>query len=340
LLRPALVVAVLVGVFAWLLPQFIDYDDVWHALAELDGWEVLALVGLGLARVPTEAVMYRAFLPGLGLWRGSEAYLSSNFAGQLLPPPSASVVQYGYFRGGGFAPQLSGLAALGSFLFPTIGRFLLPVVALIVLLLTGEVGGSVALAGALSLTVTAVAAAALYLFLRRERTARRLGAKAERPVSWILVKLKRDALEDAPGKAADVRVRALAVLREGWALGSLGVAANLVLTYLILLAALRFVGVTASELSAAEAFAAFAIAFWAGAVVPITGSGLGVVDAVLIAMLIELGSAPDDPLVAAALLWRVFYSVITLPLGAITLGRFKKTSPEMLRGETADSPAG
>ena len=329
LVRTLLVAAALVVVFAWLLPQFIDYDDVWDALTELDVWMVLALLGLGLARVPTEAVMYRAFLPGLGLWRGSEAYLSSNFAGQLLPPPSASVVQYGYFRGGGYSPELSGLAALGSFLFPTIGRFLLPVVALLVLLVTDEVSGSVALAGALSLTVTAVAAGGAYVFLRSKRSARWAGAKAQRPVSWILVKLKRDALEDGPGKAAELRVRALAVLREGWALGSIGVAVNLLLTYLILLAALRFVGVTASDLSAAEAFAAFAIAFWVGAVFPITGSGLGVVDAVLIAMLIEPGSASDDPLVAAALLWRVFYSVITLPLGAITLGRFRKANPDI-----------
>ena len=44
-------------------------------------------------------------------------------------------------------------------------------------------------------------------------------------------------------------------------------------------------------------------------------------------MLIELSSASDDALVAAALLWRVFYSVITLPLGAITLGRFRKRTP-------------
>jgi hypothetical protein len=50
-------------------------------------------------------------------------------------------------------------------------------------------------------------------------------------------------------------------------------------------ALIRFVGVSSAELSAPDAFAAFAIAFWAGAVVPITGSGLGVVDGVLIAML-------------------------------------------------------
>ena len=60
---------------------------------------------------------------------------------------------------------------------------------------------------------------------------------------------------------------------------------------------------------------------------PITGSGLGVVDAVLIAMLIELGGASDDALVAAALLWRVFYSVLSLPLGAITLEPLPQGEP-------------
>ena len=65
LLKPALMVAGLVVVFVWLLPQFIDYEEVWDALTQLDGWEVVVLLVLGrLARVTTEAVMYRAFLPG------------------------------------------------------------------------------------------------------------------------------------------------------------------------------------------------------------------------------------------------------------------------------------
>ena len=265
------------------------------------------------------------------MWRGIEAYLSSNLAGQVLPPPAPSVVQYGYFRGGGDAPDAAGLAALGSFLFPTLGRLLLPLVALALLLIAGEVNGMILLAGGISLAITSVAGIAGYYFLRGERSARWLGAKLQRPLSWILVKLKRDPIDDGAGGAAQLRTNTLTVLREGWALGSIGVAANLLLTYLILLAALRFVGVSVSELSAADAFAAFAIAFWAGAVFPITGSGLGVVDAVLIAALIELSSASDDALVAAALLWRVFYSVIPLPPGAITLSRFQKANPDALR---------
>jgi uncharacterized membrane protein YbhN (UPF0104 family) len=151
------------------------------------------------------------------------------------------------------------------------------------------------------------------------------------------VKFKRDPIEDGAARATRLRTDVRTVLREGWALGSIGVAANLFLTYLILLAALRFVGASASELSAVDAFAAFAIAFWAGAVFPITGSGLGVVDAVLIGALIEQSSVSDDVLVAAALLWRVFYSFIALPLGAITLSRFQKTTPDTPRRGTAET---
>jgi hypothetical protein len=134
------------------------------------------------------------------------------------------MVQYGYFRAGGHAPDAAGLAALGSFLFPTIGRFLLPLVALVLLLLAGEISGSVVLAGALSLVVTALAGIGGYFFLRGERSARWLGAKAQRPLSWILVKLKRDPIEDGARKATELRTQALAVLRAGWALGSIGVA--------------------------------------------------------------------------------------------------------------------
>jgi uncharacterized membrane protein YbhN (UPF0104 family) len=315
-------------VFGWLLPQFIDYDDVWQALTRLDGWEVLALCGLALARIPTEALIYRAFLPELGLLQGSETYLSSNVAAQFLPPPGASVVQYGYFRRAGHPAETAQIAAAGSFVFPTIGRFVLPLVALVLLLLTGEVTGAIALAAALSVAITATAAVVGYYFLRGERSARWLGAKTERPLSWLLIKLKRDPIRDGANKAAQLRLQTLTLLHRGWRLGSIGVALNLALTYLILLASLRFVDVTAESLPAPEAFAAFAVAFWAGAVLPITGSGLGVVDAVLIAALIELSDASDDSLLAAALLWRVCYSAIPLPFGAITLSRFRRTNPD------------
>jgi hypothetical protein len=74
---------------------------------------------------------------------------------------------------------------MGSFLFPTVARFLLPLVAFVLMLLTGEINGSIAVAAGLSLIVTAVAGLVGFFFLRGEHSARRLGAKAARPLSWI-----------------------------------------------------------------------------------------------------------------------------------------------------------
>jgi uncharacterized membrane protein YbhN (UPF0104 family) len=341
LLRLAIWIAVFLFVFGWLLPQFIDYDEVWNAIKGLSAWQAVVLLALGLVRVPTEAIMFRALLPGFSLWRGTEAYFSSNLAAQVVPPPGAEVVKYAYFRGAGYDAGASGLAALGSFLFPTLGRLALPLVAFVLLLATGRIDGETVLLGAISLIVIVAGGLVGYFLLRSERSARWLGARLQRPISWVLVKLKREPLEDAAERAARLRVDALAVLRQGWLLGSVGVALNLLLTFLILLAAVRFVGVSQDELPTVEVFAAFALAFWAGAVIPITGSGLGVVDAVLIGSLATQTSASNSSLVAAALLWRVFYSFITLPFGAITLSRFRKANPDLLRrkrdGATEDA---
>jgi hypothetical protein len=42
----------LVLVFGWVLPRFIDYEEVCDALAQLDVWEVLALLVSGLLVCP------------------------------------------------------------------------------------------------------------------------------------------------------------------------------------------------------------------------------------------------------------------------------------------------
>jgi uncharacterized membrane protein YbhN (UPF0104 family) len=339
LLRLAVWGAVFVLVFGWLLPRLVDYNRVRDAIERLGAWQVLVLLGLGLVRIPTEAVMYRALLSGLTLWRGTEAYLSSHLASMVLPPPGGEMVKYAYFRGAGYEPGTAGLAALGSYIFPTIGRLLLPLAAFVLLLATGEIDSETLLLGTIVLVVASAVALLSYLLLRSDRSARWLGAKAQRPASWVLLRLKREPFEDGPGRAADFRRDALAIVRHGWLLSTVGVVLNLFLTFLILLAAVRFVGVSRSDLPSVEVFAAFALAFWAGAVLPITGSGLGVVDTVLIGTLVHQSSASNSALFAAALLWRVFYSMITLPLGALTLGRFRKANPNAFRRAKRLAPA-
>ena len=206
-------VAALVVVFVWVLPQFIDYDDVWNALKQLDAWELAALVVLALARVPTEALIYRAFLPGLRLTRGSEGSLlepgGATAAAAEREPHPVRLLPRRRLRA-----DAAEIAAFGSFVFPTLGRFLLPLIALVVLLVTGDADGTILLAGALSLAITGAVCVAGWFFLRRESTARRLGAKAQRPLSWILLKLKREPIADGAGQASTLRLRTLVVLTQ------------------------------------------------------------------------------------------------------------------------------
>ena len=269
--------------FAWVLPQFIDYDEVWNALQQLDAWEVARSRRARAGARSHRGADVPSVPAGSQLWRGSEAYLSSNFAGQLLPPPSASVIQYGYFRDGGYSPDAAGSPrSVRSCSRPSAGSCSRSSRWWCCSLPARSTARSCSRARSRS-PITGRRVHRRLLLPPPESSARWLGAKVQRPLSWILVKCKRDPIEDGAASAralphADARRPAgglearldrrrrqprrhlpdparVAPLRRRLERPALG----------------------------ADAFAAFAIAFWAGAVFPVTGSGLGVVDAVLIA---------------------------------------------------------
>lgn len=330
--RSLIVVAVLVFVFGWLLPQFIDYDLIWEALTNLTFQDLLVLSLLAIARVPTEAMVYRAMLPGLSLRVGSEAYLSSNVAANVMPPGASSVVQYAYFRTAGFDNQSSTTGALGTFVFPQGARLALPIVAFIVLLGVDNVDNEALIITGISVALVAVVGVLIWLIGRSETSARWVGAKLGQFVSWIMVKFKKDPVGDLGDQVVDFRDNAYRVVAKRWPVGSIAVALNLFLTYLILVASLRAVGVEQSELGLAVTFAAFAVAFFAGVVIPITGSGLGVVDVVMVSALSAstTGDVGVNVIVAAVVLWRLFYGLLAFFPGILTLTRFAKANRDLL----------
>lgn len=348
--RNALImVAVFVVVFGWLLPQLIDYQLVWDALTELTLQDLVVLSILGIVRVPTEAMVYRAMLPGLRLRTGSAAYLSSNVAANVMPPGVSSVVQWAYFRRDGFDNEASTTGALGSFVFPQAARIVLPIPAFLVLLAIGGVDSEALIITGISVALVAVVCVLIWLVGRSESSARWLGAKLGSMVSWAMVKFHKDPVGDLGDQVVDFRDNAFAIVRERWLIGSLAAALNLFLTYLILVASLRAVGIEASELGLAVTFACFAVAFFAGVVIPITGSGLGIVDVVMVSALSAstTGSVDVNIIVAAVVLWRLFYGLLAFFPGAITLSRFSKTNRDLLSdassafgGESVDQPAG
>ena len=173
----------------------------------------------------------------------------------------------------------------------------------------------------------------IWLIGRSESSARWVGRQLGRLVSWVMVKLHKEATGDLGDEVVGFRDNAYAVVRQRWRYGATVVALNLGITYLILVASLRFVGVGSADLGLAPIFAAFAVSFFAGVVIPITGSGLGIVDVVMISALQSsvAGDVDVNVIVAAVVLWRVFYSLLAFFPGAITLRRFAKTHGDLLR---------
>lgn len=337
-IRRALIsVVVFVVVFGWLLPQFIDYQLVWDALTGLSLEDLVVLSILSIARVPTEALVYRAMLPGLRLRTGSEAYLSSNVAANVMPPGVSSIVQWAYFRRDGFDNQASTTGALGTFIFPQAARIVLPIPAFLVLLAAGNADSEALIITGISVALVVVLGVLIWLIGRSERSARWVGGKLGQFISWVMVKFHKDPVGDLGDQVVEFRDNAFAIVRDRWLIGTGAAALNLGLTYLILVASLRAVGIEQSELGLAAIFACFAVAFFAGVVIPITGSGLGVVDIVMVSSLSASATTGVDVnvIVAAVVLWRLFYGLLAFFPGIITLTRFSKQNRDLLNGASA-----
>ena len=109
------------------------------------------------------------------------------------------------------------------------------------------------------------------------------------------------------------------LIRTRWkALATTNVAAQMA-PLLVLWAALEGLGVTRTELSLVELFAAFSVALVLTAF-PITPGGLGTVDAALIALLIAFG-VDSSTAVAADLLWRSVWFMPQLLVGALAVAK-------------------
>jgi uncharacterized membrane protein YbhN (UPF0104 family) len=338
-----------VFVFGWLLPKFIDFEAVWEAMKGLTWWELLILLVIAIGRIPTEAMIYRALLPGLHLRVGTEAYLSQNFAGTVLPPPASSIVQYAYFRTDGFEERQSLIGAVGSFIFPSAGRMAMPLVAVAFLTATGYGNPEAFWIAIASLVVLLIAGVVIWLVGRSDNSARWVGDQSGRLISAVLAIFRRKPVTGVGDMLVNFRTHTYAIVRQRWLAGSIAVTINLFLTYVLLVVSLRFVGLSNDDISASQIFSALAIGFFAGAVLPVTSSGLGTVDAIIISALSAM-SGNSDLSAAGEFVWRIFYSILAVPIGVFTLNRFRKKNGALLtealhaaaglREEMASEPGG
>ena len=100
--------------------------------------------------------------------------------------------------------------------------------------------------------------------------------------------------------------------------------------FLVMLVSIRVCGVTASEVSLVEAFAAWSIVRLLGSL-PITPGGIGIVEVGLTGALVGFGGHNAD-VVAAVLVYRFLTIVPTLLLGLLAGATWRRHNPHAAEG--------
>jgi putative heme transporter len=205
-----------------------------------------------------------------------------------------------------------------------------PTVALALLALSGDGHKALDTIAVIGLIIFVVVVAAFAAGLSTARLARRIGDLAARIASWGLRLIRKEPVTWDGASFVRFRNRTNLLIRRRWHLLTLATLAGQLTVFLVLLVSLRILGVTGSEVSVVEAFAAWSLARLLGSI-PITPGGLGVVELGLTTALVGFGGAQVE-VVAAVLVYRFMTMVPTLAIGLLAGVTWKRHRPQQPAG--------
>lgn len=316
--RWAVTLLILWFVFAVLLPRFIDYRDVVDALSTLRPVEVAALLVLAVATSLCRSLVYTAVIPGLRFWPGWQAYEASGTLASFAPPGVDMAVRFSMYRSFGVSANDAGAAFVLSGIF-TIGiKFALPVVALVLVLVSGRYERLVAIIAILAVVVALIAC--VVMVVRREDLARRLGRRVGGWYNHLLAGRWRFEPISEPGESlVAFRGKIVGTLRSVWHRALAGQLTAEAISFLILVMSLRFLGVSSDEAGFGLVFVAYAVGLMA-ALAPFLPQGLGAVELVYVLMIAGTEDSDlADTVMAAAFTHRIFTWFLPILWGVVPL---------------------
>ena len=317
-------VAALLVVLAVAVIRAVDWGEVWEAMRGLEPWHYLVLVLLVVVRQVFNAAPLAVFVPGLGFGRATVNDTSAAVVATVAPPPSDLVIRFAMFRAWGMdlVASASGLT-LNTILFYVL-RFAAPVFGVVAFLAANRFDETIALVALSSGIAAVVVAGAMMLVARSERGAAWIGRTAGR----LAAKARPEQVEPQvwEEKMRGFRSQVQGQLSRGWIPASLFLIAMLAVEALQFLAALRFVGLPSSAVSAMIIIGAFCVTYLMTAL-PV--GGLGFLDVALYGLLIaEAGSEYEAVIIAGIIIWRVTSMLIPLIIGGLMLLTFRRRNPE------------
>jgi uncharacterized protein (TIRG00374 family) len=311
---------IVAGIFLGVMPLIADYGDVFDTIRAMTGLELGSLVAFGLWNLITYWFVLTAALPGLRLREAGVVNQASTAVSNTMP--GGGVIGVGVsiamLTSWGFTIESIGRSAIVTGIWNNFVKLGMPVLALALLALEGGLTPTRVTAAAVGIGVLIAAVVIFGLLLRSDRMARAIGRGVGRIVNWGRKLLRKEPIEEWEQRSSTFRTDTIGLLRHRWLRLTIATLISHISLYLVLLIALRHVGVSEDELSWIAVLAAFAFVRLISAL-PVTPGGVGVVELGYAAvMTIGLDDITSAQVVAAILVFRAVTYLLPIPLGLLS----------------------
>jgi uncharacterized membrane protein YbhN (UPF0104 family) len=322
LLPTVLGLGIVVFLFGWVLPQFIDYDAVFRAIGTISFFEWVVLLVVAAIRFIPEGWIYIAAQPGLTTRQGSQLFLVAETLSNVPPGGLDLISRFQMTRSWGFSAGSSTSATIASWVFSSLSKLVLPIFAVLFLAVREIQEDDLDALALLALVVVGIGTVAMVLVLRSPKLATWAGGFLGAIVGRVARLFRKEVKTDFRQLVHDFRDQASEVLRTRTHLGLLAGVAARTCAFIVLLLAVRFVGIPSAEVDWTVIFAAFSVVMVI-TVIPIFNLP-GITELILISTLTRYaGDGFADQIAAAVFVYRLLTWLLPIPFGGIAFTRWR-----------------
>jgi uncharacterized protein (TIRG00374 family) len=314
----AVLSVVLVAAIFYFLFRKIDFAEVWAEIRALTWIELSTLTALAVWNLCTYVFVWMSVTtPRVSFGRAMVMTQSTTAVSNTVYGGAAIGIgmTYSMFSRWGYSRSRTTTAVLVSGVWNSFIKLGLPVLALALVALQGNASGSRVTLALIGLAGLVGSVVLFVLMLRSEAVARATGLRAGRVASRLRSLFGRSPVRGWELATVKFRSRTIELVGRRWLPITLTSLVSHLSLYLVLLVALRDVGVSEATVSWAEVLAVFAFARLATAI-PFTPGGAGVVEAVLIGGLVAAGGDRAE-VTAAVLIYRALTWALPIVVGIV-----------------------
>ena len=312
--------AIVVGIFVGVFPRIASYGDVWDTISSLSSLETAALFAVGAWNLVTYWFVLTAVMPGLTFGQAAVSNQASTAVSNTMPGGGilGVGVTYAMYRSWGFTKDDFARATVLSGIWNNYVKLGMPILALALLAMTGETNPAEVTAAAIGLAALMAAIVVFWLMVRSDSLAMRFGDLGAAGVSGLRRLVRRPPITGWGEAVVKFFDRTGDLLRRRWGRITVASLVSHGSLFVVLLVALRAVGVAEDEVGWIRVLAAFAFVRLISAL-PITPGGLGVVElGYTAALAIGVDEGLRAQIVAAVLLFRFITFALPIPFGAVS----------------------